>query len=475
MYNSRPYHAFLLAVVATFLATPAFAQSTEQTPGEEAYPWRLNNSPVKSVQPVSSTAVTPAILPGQLPPAPPRIGLEEAVNARQDQDAEKKSAEQPEAQLGTPPAAPGSDVYKDVVQPEPALDVQSNATSEDANYCFRAKPQWCDLGCTKRLFKRPVAGFDVGGFAQFGYHNRNILPFNNTRRDRFNLHQTWFHFDKQTWTPSGYGVRYRLDTVYGLDAQKLQAVGNRTTGTPDGWDNDWDSGSFGWAVPQAFVEITSGEWQYKIGKFLSPIGYEAAPSTENFFFSRTYTRAFTEPFSHTGLLAQRNLSESTTQILGVTAGWDSAFESNSSGFNILTGMRFQPNAHTTLTTTSSLGDTGYRGSGSLWSGVAEVQLTSKIQYVAQVDYLNLQSANEFSLINSMFYCHNRCLAFGGRLEWWKSNQFQPESSSTYDFTLGANYRPKANILIRPEVRWDWGQNAVDNGDVVFGFDTIFTF
>lgn len=461
MQVSKSFPSLMAVIVTVLVSAPSLlGQTVHQVSNTQNYPWRVGASGQAGHTEGSSTAI----------PQPPKLGLRAAT-----QDAADASAAPTpdDFQLDQVPTAPSTgDVYQSIV-PEPALDVQSNATAEP-NYCFRSKPQWCDLSCPKRLFNRPIAGFEIGGFSQFGYHNRDILPFNN-RRGTFNPHQNWIYFDNNNAQIGGLAARYRFDAVYGVDAPELQAVGNSPTGAPDGWDNDFDYGAFGWAIPQAFVELTAGEWQVKIGKFLSPIGYEAAPATENFFYSRTYSRAFTEPFSHSGVLAQRNLNETTSQIIGVTAGWDSAFESNNGGFNLITGMAFQASPWARLSTTSSLGDTGIRGSGTLWSGVAEIQLAPKVQYVGQVDFLNLQTSDEFSVINSMYYCHNRCFALGARLEWWKSNQFQAEMASTYDFTVGANYRPTANILFRPEVRWDWGQNALDNGEVIFGFDTIFTF
>ena len=469
MHFSNKYQALAIGFFTAVLSTSALAQTYQQASGENNYPWRAGE-PAR-VQPGNATLLTGSGVPvvqgaPQDVPEPPKIGLEQAIQSQAI--AQDGGPDVPGLEFDDVPDAPSGDVYNNVVQP--GLSVQSSANDPGENYCFRPRREWCNIGCQKRLFNRPIAGLNVGGFAQFGYHARNILPFNN-RRDRFNLHQTWLHFETANQNSP---FRFRLDTVYGLDAQELQAVGNKTTGAPDGWDNDFDHGSFGWAIPQAYVEFGVSDWQVKVGKFLSPIGFEAAPSTENFFYSRTYARRFIEPFSHTGILAEQN-NGATTRLIGLTAGWDSAFESNNNGFNLLTGMRFQPNAYTRFTTTSSLGDTGYRGSGTLTSAIAELQLTSKVHYIGQFDYLNLGSNDEFSFINSLYYCHNRCLAFGTRLEWFKSDQLQAATASTYDYTVGLNYRPNANVLIRPEVRWDWGENALDNGDVNFGFDTIFTF
>ena len=455
MKSSKSF--FMILAAAAFALAPVTVNSqTDLNETDAEYPWRVASVATEQV------------------PTPPRMGLHNVRTPVQPQEIEAVPEPQ-DYSFDQVPSAPDSSVYQSVVN-EPDLSVPSNANNPSIDYCARDCRQHltCNVGCPKKLFRNSIAGFDIGGFTQFGYHNREILPFNNRQR-KFNLHQVWLHADKTEYLSNGLGLRWRVDGVYGLDGQEFQAFGNAPTGTPDSWDNDWDHGAFGSAIPQAFVEFLTGDWNVRFGKFLSPIGYEAAPSTENFFYSRTYTRAYTEPFSHSGVLASRQNGNST-QLFGVTAGWDSAFESNDNGFNVLVGRKVSLSPNVQLTTTSSLGDTGYLGSGTLSSFVAEVQLASNVQYVAQVDYLNVQQVDEYSLINSLFFCQSECFAFGTRLEWWNSNRFAPsDSASTYDFTVGANYRPHSNFVIRPEVRWDWGRYAVDNGEVIFGLDAIMTF
>ena len=50
----------------------------------------------------------------------------------------------------------------------------------------------------------------------------------------------------------------------------------------------------------------------------------------------------------------------------------------------------------------------------------------------------------------------------------------------YALTLGLNYRASANLIVRPEVRFDWDDDSVaglQDGDnqETFGVDTIFLF
>jgi hypothetical protein len=228
-------------------------------------------------------------------------------------------------------------------------------------------------------------------------------------------------------------------------------------------------------LPQAYIEYDNSITNVKIGKFLSPFGFESVPSVENFFYSRTFARTYTEPFSHTGILGSREVRPGVTAIGGVTLGWNSAFENTDNGFNVLTGVRMQPSDRVSVGLTASLGDTGYRGSGVLQTLTTEVKLTERVTWGMQGDYLNLQTNDEIGVTNYLFVCQSECLAFGARLEWWKSDQLSNSSQSTWDYTVGANWRPHANIVIRPEVRTEWGAATAHEWDPIIGIDAIILF
>lgn len=360
---------------------------------------------------------------------------------------------------------------------EPPLSVQTPVNEWEPDYCNGCRRTWqCNIGCPKSLFGTHRSGTRIGGWAQFGYHNRDSINFND-RRGRLNLHQLWLNFDKPAYVHNGLG--YRFDFVYGIDAQALQATGNGPIGNPDGFDNDFDNGRYGWAVFQAYAELGNRENTLRLGKFESPFGYESIPSRDNFFYSRTYTRIFTEPFSHTGAIANFQGGGGRSYVLGATAGWNTGFDQVSNGFNVITGMRWNPNDNVFLSMTSSLGDTGFRGSGTLNSFIADVQLLPRFNYVFQLDYLNLSlngiGNDEYGVVNYLFYNVNPCLAFGSRLEWWKSDQLTVDTRSTYDFTVGANYMPHSNVVIRPELRFDWGAAALDPGIPIIGIDAVIAY
>lgn len=361
------------------------------------------------------------------------------------------------------------------VNPEPTTAVKSNATKEKVSpYCNPPKKSRCNLGCERRLFPQHCSGLQVGGWMNLGYHNRNNILVNN-RADQIALHQGWLYFDNAASSnQANWDTGYRADILYGLDAQDLQAFGNGPTGAPSGWDNDWDNDDYGWALPQLYVQFANYQWDVKIGKFFSPFGYEVIGAPDNFFYSHSFTMYNSEPFTMTGILAERKVSENRSYIFGATLGWDTGFENNSGG-NAIIGTRYQPNEYVNLALTSSIGDSGARGSGRLTSGVAQLQLSENVSYVLQGDVLDLGTNQEFGIVQYLFRDINDCLKLGARLEWWKSDQFFADTKSTYNFTMGANYRANANITLRPELRFDWGAAAVDPGTPIIGIDAVMTF
>ena len=145
---------------------------------------------------------------------------------------------------------------------------------------------------------------NVGGWLSFGYHDDSNGLFND-RPDQLALHQAWVYAEKaavECESPLG----FRVDLMYGLDANDTQAFGNN----PGRWDfqNGWDYGSYGWALPQLYGELAIGGWNIKAGHFFTLVGYEVVTAPDNFFYSHAMTMYNSEPFTHTGAVASRSTS-----------------------------------------------------------------------------------------------------------------------------------------------------------------------
>ena len=100
---------------------------------------------------------------------------------------------------------------------------------------------------------------NIGGWLQSGYHSEDNGLF-NTRPDEWNLHQAWLFAEKEAVAgESPFG--FRADILYGIDAQDTQSFGNN----PGAFDfqNGFDHGAFGWAIPQLYAELALENWTIK--------------------------------------------------------------------------------------------------------------------------------------------------------------------------------------------------------------------
>jgi hypothetical protein len=361
----------------------------------------------------------------------------------------------------------------------------------------------CDYGdaCTLKSHLTPCCDINYGGWFSIGYYTDNDpLSFDDNdlfsfwdNPNELNFDQQWFYLEKLADGECNWDVGYRFDLVYGVDAQKTQAFGNSGAGTaegPQGYDNGWDHGKYGWAAPQAYVQLKKGDLDIKVGHFFTPLGYEVIPKTGNFFYSHSYTMFNSEPFTHTGALATYAANDTITYYFGWTLGWDTGYDQFGDGNNFIGGAAFQLADDVKYTYLCTAGDLGWRGDGYSHSNVVDFTLSDKWQYVFQSDLLTTDAnsqafpdAYSVGANNYVFYTINDCWKWGTRAEWWRSNQLTGEATSYYAVTTGLNYQASANLIIRPEVKWNWTptEESVENvigeefDNTIFGIDAIYTF
>jgi hypothetical protein len=344
----------------------------------------------------------------------------------------------------------------------------------------------------------------VGGWMSMGYHSDNtrqsfapgdLFAYNDVP-DNLNLHQGWLFIKKDAQATSNTcDFGFRFDTVYGTDAQSLQATGsaNASNNVNQGrWDASLDHGIYGWAMPQAYVEVALGDNKIKAGYFYSLIGYESSLATENFFYSHSLTMFNSEPFTHTGAIVENTSIDGLTLFGGWVAGWDSAWESNLGGSAFLGGFSVEMSDAAWFTYATNIGDFGFRGdNGYTHSLVLELQPCNRWDYVIQSDYHSTDNTfqsgfnvEEFGIVQYLYYEMNRNLSIGGRCEWWNSDGPTGTSQSYYELTGGINIMPHANVTIRPEIRHDWtpgdanfaaNNGGLDYNNTVFGCDCVITY
>lgn len=319
------------------------------------------------------------------------------------------------------------------------------------------------------------APIDFGGWTQFGVTTESTGLFND-QEDSVRNNQTWLYFEKGLDTSEGFDFGFRVDAMYGSDAQDTQAFGS----SPGNWDYDdyFNHGDDGFAIPQAYVELGYKDVSIKAGHFFTLVGYEVVTAPDNFFYSHAFTMYNSEPFTHTGVLATYSGLENVTLYGGWTAGWDTGFDRYDGGSSFLGGFSATPLDWLTITYIATAGNLGANGDAYSHSIVVDTAITENLNYVFQSDLLTTDEES-YGINNYLLYALNDMIGLGARGEWWAK-----DGTDYFGVTAGVNVKPIPNLTFRPEARYQFGpgdSSANPAGlptlgeHVIFGMDAIVTF
>jgi len=360
---------------------------------------------------------------------------------------------------------------------------------------------------TECLSKRGIQtyGFiDIGiGANNWGADWNGPLTFND-RAWQGQMNQLYFinervlQEDKMSWGA-------RVDLLYGTDS--LYATSTGLDSIPDDWSTNR---YYGLAMPQLYGELGSKNLNVKFGHFYTLIGYEVVPATGNFFYTHSYTMQYGEPFTHTGVLVTWNPNARMSIIGGVTNGWDnwdvglpknqanprSGSTSNAAflgavKFSSCDGTQALSLANTTGNQESGASNASgqdFIGTRSITSLVYSNEVSDKLTYVFQGDFGYQANANSpyetrgqrsgdaywYGVSQYLFYSITDSISGGLRFEWFRDNngtrvvsgirdgapavsgiQTTGFAGNFWEMTWGLNWRIGNNIMIRPELRYDW--------------------
>ena len=330
----------------------------------------------------------------------------------------------------------------------------------------------------------------------------------------------------------GVSLGGRVDLLYGTDY--LYTVAG-------GFDANWNTGRYyGLAMPQLYGELGNQTLNVKFGHFYTLIGYEVVPAIGNFFYTHAYTMQYGEPFTHTGVLTTWNPNDQLSIIGGVTNGWDNwdiglptpgnpgpGKTSNAAFLGAVTFSSSDGSQALTIANSSGNEANGAVGAGgdlignrTVTSIVYTNEFTDKLTYVYQSDFgyaanagvtyqtvgQQADSAYWYGANQYLFYNFTDYLIGGLRFEWFRDNNGTRVASGLRDgspggggfagnfweMTWGLNYLIGNNMVIRPELRYDWfsadegaglgapgtmpyGRNLDQNGQFYGGCDVIWNF
>jgi len=390
-------------------------------------------------------------------------------------------------------------------------------------------------------------GIETYGFVELGI-GANALgsPWNgpitfNDRAWQGQMNQLYL-INERILKDEGISLGGRIDLLYGTDFLYTQAAGL------DGFaPDDWATNRYyGLAMPQLYGEVGNQTLNVKFGHFYTLIGYEVVPAIGNFFYTHAYTMQYGEPFTHTGVLGTWNPNDQLSIIAGITNGWDNwdvglpgnqanPSPGSTSNASFLGAVTFSSSDGTqALTIANASGNEAsgavngaipaqnFIGNRTVTSVVYTNELTDKLTYVYQSDIGYQAHANTavqtqgqqagsaywYGVNNYVFYNFTDYLIGGFRLEWFSDvNGYRVSTGgfregaltgngngfagNFWEATWGLNYLVGNNLVIRPEVRYDWysrnqaqaggpgnmpyGPNLNNNGQFYGGCDIIWQF
>lgn len=365
----------------------------------------------------------------------------------------------------------------------------------------------CCNGCLPdpwTLFPEYESGLKIGGWISAGVYGNAWGADSNGPiglrdvGDAFTSDQNWFFIDKPADTScKTIDWGFRFDILFGSDAPDTRAFRNSRYA----WDNAWissDDGVYGSAIPQLYGVIAWNKLSVKLGHFFSPLGYETIPVTKNFFYSHSYCHIYGEPITMTGVLATYAVSEGLNIHGGWTTDWDTAFDNPWDAQLFLGGVDVPIGERLTFSWMVSAGDWGQRWGldfGDLYMNTFVIQfaINERWTYVFQHDLGLVSNAGAgvfngqwYGINQYLFFKINECWSLGGRIEWFHDDDgFRLVPGDYYGLTLGLNWKPHANLTIRPEMRYDWVNSPgsttrpfndlADREQFSGGVDLIFTY
>ena len=360
-----------------------------------------------------------------------------------------------------------------------------------------------------------ISGWLNGGFVgNFGVPPSKFNgPYNAVdRANEAMMNQVYFIAERTLPTDGSNGIGYRTDLLYGEDFPLAMSLGWETNPGP----TDWNSGEYyGLAIPQLYAEVGNQDISLKLGHFYTIVGYEGVPAVGNFFYQKAYSYQFAGPFTHWGGLVNWNASENVEIDAGLVNGWN-GLASPYSDANFLGRIRAKNDDNSFATSFAIV--SGNEGNDfsplfqpappltsanrTRYSLLFEWRPTDNTEYVFH-QWLGTQAkglANGGTALwtgidQYLYYRVSKTWLWGARFEWFQDTDgtrvglnrpsnpnHVPLPGNYYSLTVGPNWVPTGNFLMRPCFRWDFFggptgprrayNDGVSNQQTMLGFDLI---
>jgi Putative beta-barrel porin-2, OmpL-like. bbp2 len=236
-------------------------------------------------------------------------------------------------------------------------------------------------------------------------------------------------------------------------------------------------------------------------------------SAGNFFYSHAHSYQFAGPFTHWGALASQKLGTNWQLQGGIINGWNN-LDSTVNHAAFIGGLKYTSDAGDWWSSFAVVtGDeqnnpanlptvvNGY-ANRTRYSWIISKQIGCCVEYVFH-QWAGVQQTGEpgggaakwYGIDQYLYYRLNERWRLGTRVEWFRDEDGTrvgltesnnpnkaPLSGSYGSWTIGANWAPGTNLVVRPELRWDSYAGTAkpyDDGrktsQLLLGFDAIVQF
>ena len=176
---------------------------------------------------------------------------------------------------------------------------------------------------------KAIKDINVSGFVDTTYTANlggpdsrvNTARVFDTEANNFNVQAAEVVLEKLP--PDEGGAGFRTDLYFGQDSEVITPTGS--------FRDQFD-------LEQAYVQLKPngfnlpiGNWQWiKFGKFVTMHGAEVIEAKDNLNISRSLLFGYAIPFTHTGIRAGYQFSDSLAGYFGINNGWDNVKDNNKS-------------------------------------------------------------------------------------------------------------------------------------------------
>jgi hypothetical protein len=297
-----------------------------------------------------------------------------------------------------------------------------------------------------------------------------------------------------------FNVGFKMEWMYGKDARLIHS-----NGLFDHYNDDANRNEE-FDLTQAYLEFgvpVGNGLDIMVGKFITPIGLEVINPTQNALYSHSYLFGFAIPFTHSGVQVKYNFTDNFYVSVGANRGWEQSLEDNNgnSGISYLgsVGYTYTPGSGAPINfIVSGIAGPEQADRQGNWRALIDVIATTSIgdqlSLALNADWayeddaaINGNQAQWYGVALYAGYQLSSMFTLNVRGEWFNDKDgARGLGTNVYEVTAGVAIKPfpenalGSNLVIRPEVRYDYAENAVfdggtDNDQLTVGVDAIFAF